>query len=290
MAQLKKDGTVKRTPNNKRQGVKSEVYAFTEEEYKAISDYFISNNSWDYYLVLHLSINLGLRISDMLSLRWWHFYNPATGDFREDLYTVKEKKTGKLNSPHISEYVEHAIRIYLSQTDCDPSEDNYSGFVFAKRHSLTYRGQVMDQATLRIKLKKVAKELDIKKNVGCHSLRKTFGSLLVHEHPGDPLAMEHLRSIFNHSSVRITAHYIGDEKKDIDKYYDDIGSFCLDYIEGDKPLNTKNKSAIVSLYNSDLYELINLAFHEGQNSALATNSEVVDTITTLHELIDTLKV
>lgn len=290
MAQLKKDGTVKRTPNNKRQGVKSEVYKFTPEDIKKMNEYYKERGQWDHYLLFVLSLNLARRIGDMLSLRWVDFFDPSTGELRRDLLTIVEDKTDKLANPHINIACRNAIAEYINHTNCDPSANNYSGHVFEQRVCKNYFGRVMDANTFRLSMKKAAKEVGIKYNVGPHSLRKTFGFMTRMLHPKDGNSMELLRLIYNHSSTQITSRYIGLDRDQMDKYYDDMGDFYTNYIEGNESLNSVTQKPIVSLYVSDIHELINIAYRAGQESANNPVSDDLTTVSTIYELADELQV
>ena len=107
-------------------------------------------------------------------------------------------------------------------------------------------------------------------------------------HPNDSDSMELLRLIYNHSSTRITSHYIGLDREQMNKYYDDIGDFYTDYIEGDESLNSIAHRPVISLYTSDMHELINIAYRAGQES-VSNQTDDLSTVSTIYELADDLQ-
>lgn len=101
------DGSVKRTHTNKVAGISSEVYAFnTDEEIQAMINVLdkhienIFNTDTQRQIAVRnkllfiLGINLGIRASDLCSLRWNFFFEESDCQlsFRE-WYTIMPKKT-----------------------------------------------------------------------------------------------------------------------------------------------------------------------------------------------------
>ena len=115
--------------NNKQRGMKSEVYPYEIEDIHRIVNYFIDHEKWIHYLAITIGCNMARRIGDILSLKWFHFFNPASGKFRNDLYTIVEDKTDKLANPHINSAVREAIDLYCQKTGCNPHA-NYDQYVF----------------------------------------------------------------------------------------------------------------------------------------------------------------
>ena len=161
-------------------------------------------------LLIALGCFTGLRISDILALRWNQIL------YAEE-FTIIEKKTGKqrtlrLNSQlqkHIQECYEQIKPIGIKA----PILVSQKGTVFTV------------QAINRI-LKEIKKKYRLKiKNFSCHSLRKTFGRQ-VYTMNGDnsELALVKLMELFNHSSVSITKRYLGLRQEEILQTYD-----CLSF-------------------------------------------------------------
>lgn len=286
---LKKDGTPKKICQNKQKGKKSEVYHLEIEDMKKITAYFRDNEKWLCYMIFVLSCNMARRVGDTLSLTWENFFNPVTGQLRVNLLEFAEEKTDKLANPKINSACRSAIQLYLKETGCDPAKENYSVPV-CMQLSGNYKGRVMSESCYYKNVKKAAAALGIEYNVGTHSPRKTFGMMNKMLHPGDYDSMEILQTIFNHSDVKTTKHYIGLTKQKVDKYYDDMGDFFEDYIIGDREYQDVSSSFILSLEANDLRDIIKAAYEAGRTNADNVDVMVhVDAITQLMAMVDQLK-
>lgn len=290
MAQLKKDGTQKKICSfNKKKGKKSEVYPFEIEDMRKMTEFFSSNEMWLHYMMFVLSCNMARRVGDMLSLKWENFFDPKTGNFRDDILEIQEDKTDKLANPRINSACRAAIKLYIEKTGCDVAKGNYTMPVFMQLTG-THKGTVLSDSGYLKSLKKVAAAVGIEYNVGTHSPRKTFGMMSRMLHPGDYDSMELLQTIYNHSSTKTTKHYIGLTKKKIDTYYDDMGSFFNDYIVGGKEYKEVFDRPIVSLDTNDLRDVIKAAYKAGMGSAQSDDAMVhVENINMIMQMIEGLE-
>lgn len=276
-------------PNNKKKGKKSEVYPFEIKDMQKMITYFIDNDMWIHYLAFTLSCNMARRVGDMLSLRWENFYDPRTGNFRKDILEISEQKTDKLANPKINQACRNAIQLYIEKTGCDVSKDNYTVPVFMQL-SGTHKGSVLSDSGYLKAIKKVAGKIGIEYNVGTHSPRKTFGMMSRMLHPGDYNSMELLQTIYNHRDTKTTNHYIGLTKKEVDKYYDDMGSFYDEYVVGGKEYAIQGDKPMVTLDSNDLRDVIRTAYEMGKNNAKSTDAMIhVDNINTIMEMIESFK-
>lgn len=209
-----KDGTVKKTKCNKQSGISSEVYAFrTKEEIEkmiTVLDKHIAeapdNDKTQIAtrnkLMFVLGINLGIRASDLRTLKWSFFFED-NGEFRE-FYSIQPKKQRKYNKYvklYFNDTVKKAIINYLSVY---PYE-NVNEYLFKSRIG---NDAVRESSMWRI-IKDTAKEAGITQNIGSHSLRKTFGFWIWHQATDKQKALVILQRIFNHSDTSTTAKYIG---------------------------------------------------------------------------------
>lgn len=270
-------------PNNKKKGKKSEVYPFkTIEDIKKMLNCYIENEEWLHYLYFVLGLNLARRVNDMLSLCWYNFFNPANGEFRDDILEITEDKTDKLANPRINSACHAAINLYIEKTGCNPAAENYSLPVFLQL-SGNYKGRVMsDDGVLRA-LKKYANKVGISYNIGTHSLRKTFGAMTRMLHPYDYDSMELLQTIYNHSDTKTTGRYIGLTKQKVDSYYDDMGSFFDNYVTGNQEFVQGNIAPIISLETNDLRDVIKAAYEAGRKNA--TESDAMIHIGAINDII-----
>lgn len=139
-------------------------------------------------------------------------------------------------------------------------------------------------------MKKAGKAVGIEYNIGTHSARKTFGMLSRMIHPNDYNSMELLQSIYNHSEANVTKRYIGLTKKEIDTYYDDMGTFFDDYITGDKVYEDMGEKPIISIDANDLRDIVKSAYELGRENASKDNiSDHLEAINQLLGMVDTLK-
>ena len=157
-------------------------------------------------LLIALGCFTGLRISDILALRWEQIL--STEEF-----TIIEKKTGKkrvlrLNSQlqqHIQECYEHIQPIGLKAPIL-----------------VSQKGTVFTIQRINVILKEIKRKYCLKvKNFSCHSLRKTFGRQVYNMNSeNSELALVKLMELFNHSSLAITKRYLGLRQEEILETYD----------------------------------------------------------------------
>jgi len=194
-----------------------------------------------------------------------------------------------LANPKINQACRNAIQLYIEKTGCDVTKDNYSVPVFMQL-SGTHKGTILSDSGYLKAIKRVAGKVGIEYNVGTHSPRKTFGMMSRMLHPSDYNSMELLQTIYNHRDTKTTNHYIGLTKKEVDKYYDDMGSFFEEYVVGGKEYAIQGDKPMVTLDSNDLRDVIRTAYEMGRNSADAKDAMIhVDNINTIMELIENFK-
>lgn len=151
-----------------------------------IMEYLKETNERNYILFM-LGIYTGLRISDILQLR-------VRNVKRMKNISIREKKTGKQQLIKINPELEKALEDYCS-------EKEGKEFLIQSREGINSpigRGQAY------IILSKAAKQFDLN-NIGCHTLRKTFGYHF-YKQTKDIVTLQY---IFNHDHPSITLRYIG---------------------------------------------------------------------------------
>ena len=156
-------------------------------------------------LLVALGCFTGLRISDILALRW----NQILG---VDEFTIIEKKTGKQRTlrlnpqlqKHIQECYEHIKPIGVKAP------------ILVSQKGTTFTIQAINR-----KLKDIKKQYKVKiKNFSCHSLRKTFGRQVYNMNESNSeLALVKLMELFNHSSIAITKRYLGLRQEELLETY-----------------------------------------------------------------------
>jgi site-specific recombinase XerD len=142
------------------------------------------------YFLVFLGINIGLRISDLLTI--------TAGQIKRGYIQLREKKTRKLQQIYANEAVLKKIRTeFIEKFQMD--DDTY---LFKSRNG--YNKAITRQNSDLI-VKDIADALGWNFPVGTHSLRKTFGRQF-YEETNDAVT---LQKMFNHRDQRTTMIYIG---------------------------------------------------------------------------------
>lgn len=158
-----------------------------------IKRYFIDDSERNYLLFM-MGINTGLRISDILKLK--------VEDVKGHHIIIREQKTKKQKWIRITPSLKREINKYIENL-------NDHEYLFKSRQGCNKPiGRSMAYKILR----RAADEHKIK-NIGTHTLRKTFGYHFYQQ--TKDVAM--LQEIFNHSSPDITLRYIGVNQDSMDK-------------------------------------------------------------------------
>ena len=157
-------------------------------------------------LLIAIGCFTGLRISDILTLRWKQILGVSE-------FTITERKTAKqrtirLNKElqlHIKDCYEHIIPLGITA----PVLVSQKGTVFTVQRINVILKELKQRYRLKIK------------HFSCHSLRKTFGRQVYNMNSDNAeLALIKLMELFNHSSVAITKRYLGLRKEEILETYD----------------------------------------------------------------------
>ena len=146
-------------------------------------------------LLIALGCFTGLRISDIIALRWEQIL--STEEF-----TIIEKKTGKKRVLRLNPQLQQHIRECYEQIQ--PIGTKAPILVSQK-------GTVFTIQRINVILKEIKRKYRLKvKNFSCHSLRKTFGRQVYNMNSeNSELALVKLMELFNHSSLAITKRYLG---------------------------------------------------------------------------------
>lgn len=170
---------------------------------KGIAEYLKSRNERDYVLFC-TGIYTGLRIADILELRVF--------DVKDQTHIrLKEGKTGKSKRIKISPIL---LKIYASYTE---GKESYE-YLFKSRVG---ENKPITRERAYAILREAASKFGLKQ-IGCHSMRKTFGYWMYSSSEHN-IAL--LMDIFNHSKESITLRYIGLTQENKDKAIDDLVIF-----------------------------------------------------------------
>ncbi|MFD3158853.1 site-specific integrase (plasmid) [Haloimpatiens sp. FM7330] len=175
----------------------------------------LRNQSTRNELLFILGINVGLRISDILKLKFKDILTPK-GNIKPYV-KVTEKKTGKTNTFYIGAVVKKVIETYVLENQ-PLDRDTY---IFRSRKgnnkpiSRQQAWNILNNAAEEVGL--VTRDMDgniVYGEIGTHTLRKTFA---YHAYQSGT-SIELLMTILNHSSKSHTLRYIGiteEDKKEV---------------------------------------------------------------------------
>ena len=161
-------------------------------------------------LLVALGCFTGLRISDILALRWNQI-------LKTNEFTIFEKKTGKKRiirlNQQLQKHIEECYKHIKPIGDKAPILVSQKGTVFSIQR-------------INVIFKEIKKRYRLKiNNFSCHSLRKTFGRQVYNMNSDNSeLALVKLMELFNHSSLAITKRYLGLRQEEILQTYD-----CLSF-------------------------------------------------------------
>lgn len=157
-------------------------------------------------LLMAIGCFTGLRISDILALRWEQILGV-------DEFTVIEKKTGKQRTLRLNPQLRKHIQECYEQI----KPIGVKAPILVSQKGTIYTVQAINRI-----LKDIKKKYRLKiKNFSCHSLRKTFGRQVYNMNSeNSELALIKLMELFNHSNVAITKRYLGLRQEEILETYD----------------------------------------------------------------------
>ena len=157
-------------------------------------------------LLVALGCFTGLRISDILALKWKQILHVSE-------FTIIEKKTGKQCTLRLNPQLQKHIAECHKQIQ--PIGTSAPILVSQK-------GTIFTIQRINVMLKEVKRRYHLRVgNFSCHSLRKTFGRQVYNMNSeNSELALVKLMELFNHSSVSITKRYLGLRQEEILETYD----------------------------------------------------------------------
>ncbi|MQY58199.1 MAG: tyrosine-type recombinase/integrase [Clostridia bacterium] len=157
------------------------------------------------YLLFSLGMNLGLRVSDLLSLK-------VKDVLDTDYIYLKEKKTNKPKKVKINKAAKEAVDFYFKkEKPYDPDQ-----FLFRAERS----GNQLNRIRVWEMMKEWCEEAGVKQKVGSHTFRKSWGFHARKQ--GEPIEL--IQKRFGHSSPSTTLLYIGIISEEIEDLEDRV---CL---------------------------------------------------------------
>lgn len=157
----------------------------------------LKNGDYRNYLMFIIGINTGLRITQILSLKFSDLIDNENNILSNIYFNGIEYK--------INDCIKVALRLYIN--NCGVK--NRDTFIFKSKKG---NNPIERTQAYRI-LKNACKEAGVNLNFGTHTLRKTFGYHFYKQYKD----LRYLKKLFNHSSTNITMRYI-----DLDKNNNEV--------------------------------------------------------------------
>lgn len=228
------DGTIDqrhKNTSNKKAGVSSKVYFLTREEIELMKNAFLKNiessreptnelmNCRNYTLFC-MGINVGLKIGDLIRLKWCDIYDKNWGF--KDFTSIKPKKTERFNkyvTIAFNDSFKNAVEKYKNEVTRIRALPKLDDYIFSGK---MYANIPIKEKSVCAIMKKTAEEAGIKKNVGTETLRKTFGRNFYMESTDRGFALGMLQECFGHGSLDSTLRYIGLTMDELIKFMNSI--------------------------------------------------------------------
>lgn len=160
-------------------------------------------------LMLACGFFFGLRISDILLLKW--------KDLMSSELKVIEQKNSK---QRVIKFNKEFLKIRDQVISNYPIQPNKDSLIFIYDRKGADPNKPISKTAANKRIKKVFERYRIKvSNPSSHTLRKTFGRRVYEHFNRSEDALIKLSQMFNHSNVAITRRYIGITQEMIDDIY-----------------------------------------------------------------------
>lgn len=187
-----------------------------------ISDFLIENERYRDNMMFIVGINFGLRVSDLIQLRFSDLFNAdLTFKTTFPVFEIKTRNTRKKQKNRyitINEAVMDAVLLYLEH-----SPSSLSDYLF---RSESNRGKNVNKPIARETVDRILKDIADTLNINCrvstHTLRKTFAYHQMLMSNNDPRKLLLLQKMFGHSSVIQTLDYIGITEEEVEDAYKNL--------------------------------------------------------------------
>lgn len=160
-----------------------------------------SDEKYHFSLYVALACFWGLRVSDLLRLKWSDIVN-------KDQITLMEKKTGKKRDISINPKLQ--LHIHECFDKIKPKSIDSPIFSFTVQYLNRFLKKIKTDYKLKIG------------NISSHTFRKSFGRKIYESSENSEFALVKLSEVFNHSSPSITRKYLGIKKEEIMEMYSSL--------------------------------------------------------------------
>ena len=179
------------------------------DTFKSLIGKLERDGDYKFCLLIAIGVFTGLRISDLLKLRFSQFEN-------NDILTIVEQKTKKTRrikiNPDLRQIVDR-LKVSMVGTNTDH-------YIFLNK----YGTKPIDKSYVNVKLKEILKRYNIvlEGNASSHLFRKTLGNRVLRLNNYSNEAVILLMELFSHASPMTTRRYLGIREKEIHDVYDSL--------------------------------------------------------------------
>jgi integrase len=167
------------------------------------------DENYKFCLLISIGVFTGLRISDLLTLKYSDLLNNET-------FYIREKKTQKQRSIKVNKDLKEIVIRVVQKSRVNDLEQ----LIFINK----YGTKPIDKSYVNVKLKEIIKmyRIRLEGNVSTHTFRKTLGRRVmeVNNYSNESLIL--LMDLFGHSSMSITKRYLGIREQEIHNVYDSL--------------------------------------------------------------------
>ncbi|MFC2089648.1 tyrosine-type recombinase/integrase [Bacteroidota bacterium] len=178
-----------------------------------ITNYLLRKKDYKFYLLIRTGMFTGLRIGDILNLKW-------NDVLEKDYIELTEKKTKKFRRIRVNEELKKdfvmTFKKLSESTLMSIRIQNQDEYIFSNK----YKTNHLSIQYVNTKLKEIVKKYKINPNyISSHSLRKSFGRRVweMNNHSDKSLIL--LSELFNHSNIAVTRRYLGIRQSEIFDIY-----------------------------------------------------------------------
>jgi len=170
------------------------------------------NENYRFAVLVGLGAYAGLRISDVLKLRWKEILNA-------EVLILQEKKTEKTRRIYLNQNLQKLISCAYKQMKLkNPDTVVPENYVFLNRFkvkpiSIQYVDRMLPVFLLQSRIK------CSNSGTGTHILRKSFAKRVYDNGGCSEASLILLSEMFNHSTIKITRKYIGLVEKEFQSAY-----------------------------------------------------------------------
>ena len=199
-----------------------------------VSRYLVANGRYRDNMLFIVGINFGLRVSDLLQLRFSMLLDNDLV-FRSS-FPILEKKTSNTRRVKKNRYITineaaiDAITMYLKEMAKQGKAVHLSDYLFrGESNRCGNQNKPMSRVSVDRLLKSIAREVGLTTKVSTHTLRKTFGYHQMVMSGNDPRKLLLLQKMFGHSTAAQTLDYIGITSEEIEDAYRQLNLGSVNY-------------------------------------------------------------